>query len=65
MHRKNKELETMMAYESKLSALKVKQERKLLYRMQKEEEFKQATQGAAAFVLQIRRGSAMLVIPIR
>jgi serine protease Do/serine protease DegQ len=29
------------------------------------EEFTQATQGASAFVLQIRRGSAMLVIPIR
>ena len=28
-------------------------------------EFKRATTGAAAFVLQIRRGSAMLVIPIR
>jgi Do/DeqQ family serine protease len=28
-------------------------------------EFKRATNGAAAFVLQIRRGSAMLVIPIR
>jgi len=29
------------------------------------EEFKRATEGADAFVLQIRRGSAMLVIPIR
>jgi serine protease Do/serine protease DegQ len=28
-------------------------------------EFQKATEGAAAFVLQIRRGSAMLVIPIR
>jgi serine protease Do/serine protease DegQ len=28
-------------------------------------EFERATQGAAAFVLQIRRGNAMLVIPIR
>ena len=28
-------------------------------------EFRRATEGAAAFVLQIRRGSAMLVIPIR
>ena len=28
-------------------------------------EFRSATEGAAAFVLQIRRGSAMLVIPIR
>jgi serine protease Do/serine protease DegQ len=28
-------------------------------------EFQQATEGAAAFVLQIRRGNAMLVIPIR
>ena len=28
-------------------------------------EFQRATEGAAAFVLQIRRGSAMLVIPIR
>jgi Do/DeqQ family serine protease len=28
-------------------------------------EFRKATQGAPAFVLQIRRGSAMLVIPIR
>ena len=28
-------------------------------------EFQQATQGAQAFVVQIRRGSAMLVIPIR
>ena len=28
-------------------------------------EFRKATEGAAAFVLQIRRGSAMLVIPIR
>jgi S1-C subfamily serine protease len=29
------------------------------------QEFTQATQGASAFVLQIRRGTAMLVIPIR
>ncbi len=29
------------------------------------DEFKRATEGAAAFVLQIRRGNAMLVIPIR
>jgi serine protease Do/serine protease DegQ len=29
------------------------------------DEFNRATEGAAAFVLQIRRGSAMLVIPIR
>jgi Do/DeqQ family serine protease len=29
------------------------------------EEFERATEGAAAFVLQIRRGNAMLVIPIR
>ena len=28
-------------------------------------EFRKATEGAAAFVLQIRRGNAMLVIPIR
>ena len=28
-------------------------------------EFQSATEGAAAFVLQIRRGNAMLVIPIR
>ncbi len=28
-------------------------------------EFQRATEGAAAFVLQIRRGSAVLVIPIR
>jgi len=28
-------------------------------------EFNRATEGAAAFVLQIRRGSAVLVIPIR
>jgi S1-C subfamily serine protease len=28
-------------------------------------DFQRATQGADAFVLQIKRGSAMLVIPIR
>ena len=28
-------------------------------------EFQRATEGQAAFVLQIRRGNAMLVIPIR
>jgi len=28
-------------------------------------EFRSATEGAAAFVLQIRRGNAVLVIPIR
>jgi len=28
-------------------------------------EFQQATKGQSAFVLQIRRGNAMLVIPIR
>jgi S1-C subfamily serine protease len=28
-------------------------------------DFQRATEGASAFVVQIRRGSAMLVIPIR
>ena len=34
-------------------------------RVQNLAEFLRATQGAEAFVVQIRRGSAMLVIPIR